>query len=251
MPSYYWTGLIKQGNLFYWPDGTTAGNGITSNADPVSGNASSIARWRSLYVHWTPAAAGSVLCSRDQFAPSGSCSLQYAHFAYNFQDRLSLASQASSPTYAFALASASWAYDSYTGNSSYLQMQSRTYYNSTASRNKYGWQAYPSSQRAPFICERPLAMYDCDLVNAPPRLPAAACMPTDNDTIVCPDTLDSCYFWTGSTGNNATATTKCAAMGGYPVAWNSADEQLLVETYFRVGATRALAAFRTVFLTCP
>ena len=195
LPSIYWTGLTQQSNLYYWPDGTSAGNGLTSNANP------------------------------------------YAHFPYNFQDRLT-----SNPTYTFVLAHTSWSYDSYTGNSSYLQMQSSTYYNSTTNRNKYAWQAYPASQTAPFLCEKPLELYDCDVVNAPPRLPASPCVPTDNDTIFCPDTLDSCYYWTGTTGDNATATAKCAAMSGYPVAWNSAQEQLLVENYFTVGAAGVLAA---------
>lgn len=70
-----------------------------------------------------------------------------AHFAYNYQDRLSR-----SPTYAYTLAHSSWKYGNYTGNSSYLAMQDPTLYKSTAS-NTYGWQAYPATQSAPFICE--------------------------------------------------------------------------------------------------
>ena len=194
LPSYYWTGLLKQDNQYYWPDGAAAGNGMTSNANP------------------------------------------YAHFPWDFQDRL-----ASNPTYTFILAHTSWSYDSYKGNSSYLQMQQWQNYNFSSTTNKFGWVGYPSNQWAPFLCEKSLAMYDCDVVNAPPKLPPSDCQPTDNDTIACPDTLDSCYFWTGAYGNNATAHSRCAALGGYPVAWNSAQEQLTVETYFTVGATAPAA----------
>ncbi len=31
---YYWLGLEKSGNLYYWQDGTKVNNGATSNADP-------------------------------------------------------------------------------------------------------------------------------------------------------------------------------------------------------------------------
>jgi hypothetical protein len=61
------------------------------------------------------------------------------------------------------------------GNSSYLLMQQWQNYNFSSAANKFGWQAYPSSQWAPFICEKALALYDCELVNVPPRLPAGPC----------------------------------------------------------------------------
>ena len=64
----YWTGLIKNANLYYWPDGSVVNNGATSNANP------------------------------------------YAHFPYNYQDRLALY-----PTYTSTLAHVTWAYNNYTG----------------------------------------------------------------------------------------------------------------------------------------
>ena len=54
-------------------------------------------------------------------------------------------------------------------------MQSSSYFNFTTGRNKFAWQAYPASQTSPFICEKPLEMFDCEMVNAPPKLPASAC----------------------------------------------------------------------------
>jgi hypothetical protein len=66
--SYYWTGLIKSANLYYWPDDTLVNNGATSNADP------------------------------------------YAHFPYNYQDRL-----AAYPTFIYTMAHTSWSYGTYTG----------------------------------------------------------------------------------------------------------------------------------------
>lgn len=63
---------------------------------------------------------------------------------------------------------------------------------------------------------------------------ARAGMPTDNDTVVCPDTLDSCYIWLATYVTYSTALTKCQALGGYPVAWSSSQEQLTVENYFSV-----------------
>jgi hypothetical protein len=35
---YYWIGLEKSGNMYYWQDGTPVNNGFTSNADPVGGH---------------------------------------------------------------------------------------------------------------------------------------------------------------------------------------------------------------------
>jgi hypothetical protein len=34
LPSIYWLGLEKSGNLYYWQDGTKVNNGATSNASP-------------------------------------------------------------------------------------------------------------------------------------------------------------------------------------------------------------------------
>jgi hypothetical protein len=59
-------------------------------------------------------------------------------------------------------------------------------------------------------------------------------MPTDNDTIFCPETVDSCYFLSAS-ATYSNALTRCSALGGAPVQWNSANEQLIVEKYFTVG----------------
>ncbi len=36
LPSLYWLGLEKSGNLYYWQDGTVVNNGHTSNADPCA-----------------------------------------------------------------------------------------------------------------------------------------------------------------------------------------------------------------------
>jgi hypothetical protein len=68
-------------------------------------------------------------------------------------------------------------------------------------------------------------------------------MPTDNDTVFCPATIDSCYFLSASTTYN-NALTRCTALGGAPVQWNNAVEQALVEKYFTVSgaASHVLAA---------
>jgi hypothetical protein len=64
-------------------------------------------------------------------------------------------------------------------------------------------------------------------------------LPNDNDTIYCPWNETSCYFWFPQTLNNASATAKCAGIGGYLASWNNAAEQLLVEGYFKVGLAAA------------
>ena len=56
------------------------------------------------------------------------------------------------PTYLYTLAHSAWKYGKYTGNSSYLVMQTAAAYQSNVN-NTYGWQAYPASTKAPFICE--------------------------------------------------------------------------------------------------
>jgi hypothetical protein len=72
-------------------------------------------------------------------------------------------------------------------------------------------------------------------------------MPTDNDTVFCPATVDSCYFLSASTNYN-NAITRCSALGGAPVQWNSAQEQLVVENYFTVGGLLILAHCMPVLL---
>jgi hypothetical protein len=42
LSSYYWIGLEKSGNMYYWQDGTPVNNGFTSNANPVGGTMSCI-----------------------------------------------------------------------------------------------------------------------------------------------------------------------------------------------------------------
>ncbi len=37
LPWYYWIGLEKSGNMYYWQDGTPVNSGLTSNAAPVGG----------------------------------------------------------------------------------------------------------------------------------------------------------------------------------------------------------------------
>jgi hypothetical protein len=37
LPWYYWIGLEKSANMYYWQDGTPVNNGLTSNANPVGG----------------------------------------------------------------------------------------------------------------------------------------------------------------------------------------------------------------------
>lgn len=34
LSSYYWLGLEKSGVIYHWLDGTNAGNGMVSNANP-------------------------------------------------------------------------------------------------------------------------------------------------------------------------------------------------------------------------
>jgi hypothetical protein len=61
-------------------------------------------------------------------------------------------------------------------------------------------------------------------------------MPTNNDTVVCPGELNSCYFWYPQSNVTSTAaTSKCAAVGGSLAQWNSPYEQRSIESYFQVG----------------
>ena len=90
-------------------------------------------------------------------------------------------------------------------------------------------------------CTASLAATNPTIITFAPSLPSppttlhtssAAGLPTDNDTVYCPDSQPSCYFYSYTTDPYATALSKCAAMGGDVVSWNSAAEQLAVETYF-------------------
>lgn len=54
----------------------------------------------------------------------------YGHFTYNFQDVLT------TYNYSCVINHVSFAYDAYTGNSSYTQMQNPAFFNSTTGRNK-------------------------------------------------------------------------------------------------------------------
>ncbi len=67
--------------------------------------------------------------------------------------------------------------------------------------------------------------------------------PNDNDTVYCPANQTSCYFYYSQSLSNASATTKCTAMGGYLISYGNMAEQQLVEGYFLVsGAVAALSA---------
>jgi hypothetical protein len=122
---YYWIGLERSGNLYYWQDGTRVNNGNMSNADP------------------------------------------YTHFTYFYQDWLLYY-----PNWNGTIAHWSYQYDIYTGNDTYLQEQQPQYYKNTPWRgnNKYGWYPYPSVNFMHFICEKPQALFPCD-VNVPPPTP--------------------------------------------------------------------------------
>jgi hypothetical protein len=58
--------------------------------------------------------------------------LQYAHFTYFYHDWV-----VGWPDYNRTLAHYAWAYDVYTGNNTYLQMQQSPYYKSTTGANKW------------------------------------------------------------------------------------------------------------------
>jgi hypothetical protein len=120
---YYWIGLEKQANVYYWQDGTRINNGNLSNADP------------------------------------------YTHFTYFYQDWLTY-----HPTYNRTIAHWSFQYDVYTGNDSYLQEQQQLFYKTTAGNNKFGWYPYPSINFMHYICEKPQALFPCD-INEPPPTP--------------------------------------------------------------------------------
>lgn len=136
LPSYYWTGLVKQGTLFYWPDGTVVNSGAPSNANPYAhfpwdfqvreeGIVCARAHVASVLSHphcqLSPGLAPHV-ATVEYFGASVMCWPQPQRLSLHAlsctQDRMT-----SDPTNLYALAHISWQYDSYTGNSSYLQMQ--------------------------------------------------------------------------------------------------------------------------------
>lgn len=62
----------------------------------------------------------------------------------------------------------------------------------------------------------------------------AAGVPANTAQLYCPSHANatSCYYFNTASGSFATQKTSCAALGGYLVAYNSAFEELDVETYF-------------------
>jgi hypothetical protein len=65
-------------------------------------------------------------------------------------------------------------------------------------------------------------------------------MPTNNDTVVCPEDLNSCYFLYRTSSTYSASTSECSALGGTPVQWNTAYEQQAIESYFKVQWWRQL-----------
>jgi hypothetical protein len=114
-------------------------------------------------------------------------------------------------------------------------MQQPQYFKSTPGANKYAWTPYPDNQAYPFMCEKPQSLYACTNLDPPPAPDTPSCVPSDNDTIYCPLNQTSCYVYHQTSMTNASATTKCAALGGYLVSYGDAAEQLQVENYFAVG----------------
>ena len=55
------------------------------------------------------------------------------------------------------------------------------------------------------------------MLTVPPVSPAG--MPTNNDTIVCPTELNSCYYLITSAAGYTAQRSKCQALGGEPVQW--------------------------------
>ena len=132
----------------------------------------------------------------------------YSHVTYNTQDvRLN------NPTYNATMAHYAYTYDTYIGNSSYLEMQLSKNYQETSGRNKvgrcaarsqcplhlalldvcvmldsarpppqYGWYPYPSNNAWPYICEKPQILYACNQAIPPPAPAVPLCLPHDNDT---------------------------------------------------------------------
>jgi hypothetical protein len=59
-------------------------------------------------------------------------------------------------------------------------------------------------------------------------------LPPDNATVLCPDGGESCYFWYHTSLSWERARAACKQnRGAFLVSYNSADEQLMVESYYR------------------
>ena len=75
-------------------------------------------------------------------------------------------------------------------------------------------------------------------LNCCTMLPAAG-VPVNTAKLYCPSHANatSCYYIITTVASFATHKANCTAMGGYLVAYNSAFEQLDVETYFMAQGT--------------
>ncbi len=59
-------------------------------------------------------------------------------------------------------------------------------------------------------------------------------LPPDNDTVICPDGGESCYFYYHRSLSFEKAKAACRQNpGAFLVSYNSGEEQLLVERYYR------------------
>lgn len=65
-------------------------------------------------------------------------------------------------------------------------------------------------------------------------------LPVNEYTTYCPANGASCYFYNRTSANYTTHRSSCQARGGYLVAFNSAEEQELVEAWF-VTTTTAMS----------
>jgi hypothetical protein len=63
---------------------------------------------------------------------------------------------------------------------------------------------------------------------------APAGLPPDNDTVICPDGGESCYFYYSRSLTWEKAKVACKTNpGAFLISYNSGEEQLLVESYYR------------------
>jgi hypothetical protein len=120
LASQYYMGIaLDPGTLQYiWKDGTSAGNGEVSNANPY-------AHW------WVPAFHGSAGLLLLLLATSHATFLHSLHRAYRFPDTLS-----NNPTYTCTIGYSAYTYDTYIGDNTAAQMQSSAYFKSTTKKNK-------------------------------------------------------------------------------------------------------------------
>lgn len=69
------------------------------------------------------------------------------------------------------------------------------------------------------------------------HLPCPAGLPAESDFVRCEEDRASCYFLNNTHLTYPQAVKACKRLdGAFLVAWNDADEQLRLESYFRVGA---------------